>query len=115
MKNYKLSKDAIQPLATGLGGCIATDKITVEGQPVGFMYRQEPDNKFDSGWRFMSGLEDDEYMDDPENHAVYDVNTIANYDPSIVPLLGSPVGSVFEKLPGSEVFEPVTDWSPLDD
>jgi hypothetical protein len=38
------------------------------------------------------------------------VNTIANYDPSIIPLLGSPIGSVFEKTTESERFVRVSDW-----
>lgn len=59
-KQFKLTKAEIKPLAEGFGGCFATDKITVEGYPVRFMYREAPDNKVDSGWRFMSGLEDDD-------------------------------------------------------
>ena len=111
-KQFKLSADQLKPLAEGYGGCIATDKITVEGYPVRFMYREAPDNEFDSGWRFMSGFEDDAYMDDPDNLAIYDVNTIANYDPSIVPLLEAPEGSAFEKTSESERFLPVADWAP---
>ena len=61
------------------------------------MYRDEPCNNLDSGWRFLAGIESDEYMDDPAYHSVYDVNTIANYDPSIIALLDEPVGSEFEK------------------
>lgn len=111
-KNFKLSKEEIKPIATGHGGCIATDKITVEGYPVRFMYREKSDNDIDSGWRFMSGFENGEYMSNPSNHAAYDVNTIANYDPSIIPFLGSPIGSVYEKTPESEKFVAVTDWAP---
>lgn len=111
-KNFKLRKEEIKPIATGHGGCIATDKITVEGYPVRFMYRENPDNDIDSGWRFMSGFENDEYMNTPSNHAAYDVNTIANYDPSIIPFLGSPIGSVYEKTTDSEIFVAVTDWAP---
>lgn len=114
-KQFKLSADQIKPLAEGYGGCIATDMITVDGYPVRFMYREAPDNDVDSGWRFMSGFEDEAYMDDPTNHAAYDVNTIANYDPSIIPFLDSPAGSVFEKTQESERFLPVTDWEPPDE
>jgi len=67
------------------GACVATDMITVEGHRVGFMYREKADDAVDSGWRFLSGHESQEYMDDAENHAVYDINTIANYDPEIIP------------------------------
>jgi hypothetical protein len=114
-KIFKLPKSQIKPLVVGYGGCIATDRITVDGMPVRFMYRQAPDNNFDSGWRFMSGFESDAYMDDPANHSVYDVNTIANYDPSIIPFLNAPAGSAFEKASESERFVLVTDWAPSDE
>lgn len=54
-------------------------------------------------------------MDDAENHAVFDVSTIANYDPSITPFLDSPSGNAFEKLPDQDSFRPVTDWKPSDE
>lgn len=94
-KNFALSADQIKPLATRRGACLATDTITVDGRKVGYMYREEPDNAVDSGWRFMAGDETQEYMDDAKNLAFYDVNTIANYDPDIIPLLGSPTGTEF--------------------
>lgn len=67
------------------------------GQPVGYMYRESPGLQHDSGWRFFSGKETQEYCDDAANFAMYDVNTVANYDRSIVPLLGAPIGSAFER------------------
>ena len=109
-RQFKLSKDEIKPLAEGYGACIASDMITVEGYPVGFMYREPPDNEVDSGWRFMSGFEDDEYMANPTSHCFYDINTIANYDSSIIPFLAAPEGSAFERISESERFLAVTDW-----
>jgi len=108
-KNFKLSTDEIKPLVEGMGACFATDMITIEGKPVLYMYREVPDNEIDSGWRFMSGYENDEYMDNPDNHAIYDVNTIANYDPSIIPYLDAVVGLAFEKAPGAKDFVLVED------
>lgn len=114
-KLLKLRADEIKPLVEGLGACIASDMITVKGRPVGFMYRQAtPDNEMDSGWRFMAGTEDQDYMDEADNHGVYDVNTIANYDSSIVHLLDAEPGSAFERVPGSKGFRPVIDWDPED-
>ena len=111
-KTFKLTADEIQPLAIGHGGCIATDMITVDGRRVAFMYREAADRDMDSGWRFMSGHESDEYMDDPANHAVYDVNTVANYDPDVIPLLHAPVGSAFERENGTGAFVQVHDFDP---
>ncbi len=96
-KQFALRADQIEPLVEGRGGCFATDMITVEGRKVGFMYREEPDNDIDSGWRFMAGGESQQYMDNPDNLGIYDVNTIANYDPDIIPFLDAPVGSAFER------------------
>ncbi len=72
--------------------------------PVGFMYREAGDNELDSGWHFFAGDESDEYCDDPANFAIYDVNTIANYDRDIIPLLEAPLGSAFERDPASGRF-----------
>ena len=75
-KKFALRADQIGPLAEGHGRCFATDMITVEGRRVGYMYREEPDDDGDSGWRFMAGRESPEYMDEADNHAIYDVNTV---------------------------------------
>ena len=99
-RNFFIPADEIDPtLAPGRGSGYATDAITVDGEPVGFMYREPPDNPIDSGWRFFAGTESQEYLDDPDNLAIYDVNTIANYDQEIIPLLDAPVGSAFERMP----------------
>jgi hypothetical protein len=107
LKAYSVDPDRLKPIAVGLGACYATDEIAVKGREVGFMYREEPDAEVDSGWRFMAGDEDQEYMDDPENSGVYDINLIANIDPAIVRYLASPVGSAFERDGRSGRFEKV--------
>ena len=114
-KKLHLPADQIQALATGLGTCIATDKITVQGLPVRFMYREEPVNSTDSGWRFLSGLESDAYMENANNQGAYDVNIIANVDPSIMPFLASPVGAAFEKTEEGGDFQSAGDWEPDED
>ena len=108
-KNYLLSPEEIEPLIEALGACFASDMITVQGKPVHFMYRDNPDFDGDSGWRFMSGYENESYMLDENNIGLYDVNTIANYDPSIIPYLGADFGETFEKAEGTFDFEPVYD------
>ncbi|MFZ5892952.1 MAG: DUF2185 domain-containing protein [Myxococcota bacterium] len=96
-KRIKLAPHEIQAVAPGHGSCSATDKIVVGGEKVGFMYREAPANAEDSGWRFLSGSESEDYMNDPKNHGVYDVNLIANCDRDIVPHLSAPIGSAFER------------------
>lgn|SRR5262245_35143064 len=96
-KRFRIPGDKIVEIAPGRGSCIASDRITVDGERVGYMYREAPDHAADSGWRFFSGNESQEFADDPSHFEIYDVNTIANYDRSIVPLLDAPRGSAFER------------------
>ena len=98
MKSFKLAAHEIVALAPGHGGCLATDRITVDGAPVGYCYRETASNKMDSGWRFFAGDESEEYMGSSGNHGIYDINTVANYDQAIIPVLGAPQGSAFERI-----------------
>jgi hypothetical protein len=98
-KQFALTADQIKPLATGRGGCIATDMITVAGKPVGYMVREPTIRPNDSGWCFMAGDESQDYMDNPSNHGIYDVNTIANLCPDIIPHLDAPPRSAFTRSP----------------
>ncbi|MEW6631233.1 MAG: DUF2185 domain-containing protein [Pseudomonadota bacterium] len=101
-----------RPIAVGYGGCLATDRITVDGVQVGYFYREAPDNPEDSGWRFFAGDESDEYVGNAENIGLYDVNTIANYDPLITSCLEAPVGTAYVRAGEGfvrERFEPPGD------
>lgn len=84
----------------GPSGCFATDHITVLGKKVGWCYREQPsEGRPDSGWRFFSGEEIDEYVNDVAHTDVYDLNTICNYDPDILPLLSAPIGTAYMRGP----------------
>ncbi|MFQ9664801.1 MAG: DUF2185 domain-containing protein [Faecalibacterium prausnitzii] len=98
----------------GADGCIATNRITVEGYKVGYCYRENPDGGWDSGWRFTAGDESEAYMDDPNNAGIYKLNTICNDDPDIIPLLNTPAPCAFERDENG-VFQQIKDWKPDED
>jgi len=104
-KNFKLKADEIVDLIPSMGACYATDRITVDGMKVGYMYREAPDHETDSGWRFFSGTEDQDYVDDPNNTMIYAVNTIANYDSAIIKYLQFSIGSGLERIEGTDNFK----------
>lgn len=84
------------PCWNGPRGCLATDRILVEGMKVGYMYRDDPIGSYpDSGWRFFAGDESTPYLTDLRNSGAYDLNIICNYDPAIIGLLDAPIGSAF--------------------
>ncbi len=97
MKYYKIRKEDIKKLIDDDRECMASDKITVEGNKINFMYREEPTSSSDSGWHFFEGSENEEYTNNPDNFDIYSVNTICNYDPDIIPYLDFPVGTQLER------------------
>ena len=116
-RNYHVKAEDVKHLLPdweGADGCIATNRITVEGCKVGYCYREKPDGGWDSGWRFTAGDESEAYMDDPNNAGIYKLNTICNDDPDIIPLLNTPAPCAFERDENG-VFQQIKNWKPDED
>ena len=116
-RNYHVKAEDVKDLLPdweGADGCIATNRITVEGCKVGYCYREKPDGGWDSGWRFTAGDESEAYMDDPNNAGIYKLNTICNDDPDIISLLNTPAPCAFERDENG-VFQQIKDWKPDED
>ena len=116
-RNYHVKAEDVKHLLPdweGADGCIATNRITMEGYKVGYCYRENPDGGWDSGWRFTAGDESEAYMDDPNNAGIYKLNTICNDDPDIISLLNTPAPCAFERDENG-VFQQIKDWKPDED
>ena len=72
-----------------------TNNILHEGRQVGYLYREQPDQQDDSGWRFTAGDETDEYMDDANNASYVSLGAVLRQDDSILSLLDREVGVAF--------------------
>lgn len=103
--SLRLNQDEIQQLVPNMGYCYATNKITMEGLKIGYMYKEMSDDANDSGWRFFSGVETLDYIDDANNIQIFDVNTIANYDNAIIPYLTAPVGAEYIRINETDNFQ----------
>ena len=88
----------------GFGFVYATKMLVDEKRKVRYMYREEPDDVHDSGWRFFCGDETDEYVNDPDNTKIYDINTILAIDPSIKPYLECKAGMSFMRENENDAF-----------
>jgi hypothetical protein len=75
----------------------ASKRVAEEGRKVGFMYREDPQHPGDSGWKFFSGDEPQEYVDNPGNVGEYPLEAIAGIDPSVAALLDTPAPCAFER------------------
>ncbi|MCW3463685.1 DUF2185 domain-containing protein [Chitinophaga nivalis] len=90
-----------------MGGGIITNKVSIDGMLIKYLYRETPSNEYDSGWRFFAGNETSEYLNDANNCKAYHLNTIANIDPTIIPYLNMPIGTELERVPDSREFREV--------
>ena len=94
-------------IPNGSLGCFATNRITVDGARVGYMYREDPDENSDlpdSGWRFFAGDESDDYTNNPDNIRIFAIQTICDYDKDIISYLNAPYGSAWVRK-GSKFIE----------
>ena len=103
-KIFKLKLEYGVRLVPSIGTCLATDKITVDGMQVGYMYRDYPHDEKDSGWRFIAGVEDEDYMNNAENLERFDVNAIANHDRAIIDYISLPVETRLKRVAGKDEF-----------
>ena len=85
--------------------CVVSKKITRDGWKVGFMLREELQDDRDSGWQFMAGDEDDEYLNNIENIELCMVNSIVGIDPTVMSYIDSPVGTRFVRMSSDEFEE----------
>ena len=87
------------------GYVMATKMLVDNKRKVNYMYHEKGDSAQDSGWRFFCGDEDDDYVKNPDNIAIYDVNTILAIDKSILPYLSSKEEIAFERKDENSAFE----------
>ena len=104
-KLIELQSEEMKSLIPEMGYSIVSNKIAVNGMKIGFLYREEPDEPEDSGWRFLSGTEEKDYVENPDNSKVFGVNAVANYDPAIIPYLNLSPGTELERVEESDQFQ----------
>lgn len=81
-------------------------KILDEGYKVGYMIREEPINDNDSGWQFMAGNEDDDYLNNEKNGAVVSIKEVVDeLDHDIWKFIDCPVGSEFVRISSNDFEE----------
>ncbi len=94
-KKFIIPDEKIKPLLHGRGTCRIPDTLLIMGRELYMFYRVMPTEYSDSGWRFFSGTESEEYLARSEFYGIYDLNIAANYFPSVIPLLDSPPYSAY--------------------
>jgi len=83
---------------------VATDR-----QKVRWMYREEPTEPADSGWRFFSGDEAENFAGNPENFEFHPLDFVTEIDPSIAAHLERAAPVAFERESADGEFTEVLD------
>lgn len=60
---------------------------------IAWAFREAPVNPVDNGWRFLSAIDDDAYLENPDNMAVVPFNTVVEIEPAVLPILYLPEGT----------------------
>lgn len=103
--NRKYYENMINKMTILTLNSYVSKKIIEEGWKIGYMERTEPINEKDSGWAFMLGDEDDEYVSDPKNIELISVGYVwKNLDPDIFNYIDSPIGTKLIRI-SSNKFE----------
>ena len=87
--------------------CFVTNRVLNDGAPVGYLYRETPDAKDDSGWRITAGDETDEYMEDPDNSAYVSLGAVLSKDDSFRHLLENAAPCAYSRNGATGQFEPI--------
>ena len=88
----------------------ASHDLVRERRRVGFLYREASADENDTGWRVFVDVQEQELVDDPDRVGVYRLAEIVAIDPSIEPLLDSPLYAAFCRDGSEEEFRTVLDF-----
>ncbi|KAN0016242.1 hypothetical protein ACTFIU_006205 [Dictyostelium citrinum] len=76
--------------------CLVSNRILVDKEHIGYIFRENGTFPNDSGWRIFAGDEADDYMNKKENYQLVSLASVLNIDDSILLLLGSSIDHHFE-------------------
>lgn len=87
-------------------GCIVSNNILSGKGELKWCFRESPVNNMDSGWRFLSCKDTDEYLADANNSSVCSLGTVVQIEPAVLSIINSPVGTDVELtvVDGEKVF-----------
>ena len=88
------------------GSCIVTKSILNGETKFRWLFREEPLDNIDTGWMAFGDSDNDEYVNDPKNLSVVDLNTLINIEPTILNVYEMPVGTdlIFIEEDGEKYF-----------
>lgn len=75
------------------GGCVVSNNITNKKGVLKWCIKEKSLNPVDNGWRFLSDVDTEEFLNDSANMSVWDFNSIAEIEPAILSIYNMPIGA----------------------
>lgn len=76
-----------------------------------FLLRDQPSDDSDSGWVVLSGYEDEEFSNNPDNFQIVALGVILNIDDSILSFINEPPFCAYERNENGQFeINEVYDW-----
>ena len=76
-----------------MGGSVVSKNILEKNGRIKWCFREESVNAVDNGWRFLSEVDTDDYLQDVSNMCVCDWGTLIELEPAIAPIFNMPIGT----------------------
>ncbi len=76
-----------------MGGAVVSKNILENKGRIKWCFREESINPMDNGWRFLSEIDTDVFLQDTSNMVVCDWGTIFEMEPAIAPIFNMPIGT----------------------
>ena len=77
----------------GLGASIVSNNILKNKANIKWIFREDSDDELDNGWRFLSEIDNEEYLSNPKNMSVCDWSTIVEIEPAVLSICDVPIGT----------------------
>lgn len=80
------------------GGCVVSKNILNGQGRIKWVFREESINPSDNGWRLLSEIDDDDFINNPDNMTICDFNTVAQKEPLLFEIYKMPIGTDLELI-----------------
>lgn len=75
------------------GKCVVSKNIIENNGRLKWCFREYPVNEEDNGWRFLSDIDTEDFINDSKNMGIYSFNDLVEFEPAILNIFNLPIGT----------------------
>lgn len=78
---------------TKFGACTISKNLYTRASDLKYCIREAPKTDLDSGWIFLTNIDTEEYLNNPENWVIVSFETVIEIEPAVLSIFNLPVGT----------------------